>query len=62
MPTGNAVCSALKEEAAPFRKIAGGLRRGHHISILLTGIGCRNAEKSVRELTKLTYSAKFEPL
>jgi len=32
------------------------------ISILLTGIGCRNAEKSVRELTKLTYSAKFEPL
>jgi len=43
------VCFALKEEAAPFRKIAGGLRRGHNISILLTGIGCQNAEKSVRE-------------
>jgi adenosylhomocysteine nucleosidase len=43
------ICFALKEEAAPFRKIAGGLRRGHHVSILLTGIGRQNAEKSVRE-------------
>jgi adenosylhomocysteine nucleosidase len=43
------ICFALKEEAAPFWKIAGGLRRGHHISISLTGIGRRNAEKSVRE-------------
>src|SRR5208283_3937015 len=44
------VCFALKEEAAPFRKIAaGGLRRGHHVSILLTGIGRQNAGKSVRE-------------
>ena len=44
------VCFALKEEAAPFRKMAaGGLRRGHHVSILLTGIGRRNAEKSLRE-------------
>jgi uridine phosphorylase len=43
------ICFALKEEAAPFRKIAGGLRRGHHISILLTGIGHQNAEKSLRE-------------
>ena len=44
------VCFALKEEAAPFRKIAaGGLRRGHQVSILLTGIGRQNAEKSVRE-------------
>jgi adenosylhomocysteine nucleosidase len=44
------VCFALKEEAAPFRKIAaGGLRRGHHVSILLTGIGRQNAEKSLRK-------------
>jgi adenosylhomocysteine nucleosidase len=44
------VCFALKEEAAPFRKIAaGGLRRGHPVSILLTGIGRQNAEKSVRK-------------
>jgi adenosylhomocysteine nucleosidase len=43
------ICFALKEEAAPFRKIAGGLRRGHPVSILLTGIGRQNAEKSVRE-------------
>jgi hypothetical protein len=34
------ICFALKEEAAPFRKIAaGGLRGGHHISILIVGIG-----------------------
>jgi adenosylhomocysteine nucleosidase len=43
------ICFALKEEGAPFRKIAGGLRRGHNVSILLTGIGRQNAEKSVRE-------------
>jgi adenosylhomocysteine nucleosidase len=44
------VCFALKEEAAPFQKIAaGGLRRGHPISVLLTGMGRENAEKSVRE-------------
>ena len=48
MPT--LICFALKEEAAPFRKIAaGGLRRGHPVSILLTGIGRQNAEKSLRE-------------
>ena len=40
------ICFALKEEAAPFRS---GLRRGHQVSILFTGIGCQNAEKSVRE-------------
>jgi adenosylhomocysteine nucleosidase len=40
------ICFALKEEAAPFQT---GLRRGHHVSILLTGIGRQNAEKSVRE-------------
>ena len=41
-----AVCFALKEEAAPFRKIAAG-KSG--ISILITGVGRQNAEKSVRE-------------
>ncbi len=40
------ICFALKVEAAPFRS---GLRLGHPISILLTGIGRQNAEKSVRE-------------
>jgi len=40
------VCFALKEEAAPFWKMAAG-KSG--ISILITGIGRRNAEKSVRE-------------
>src|ERR1039458_1375996 len=40
------ICFALKEEAAPFRKIAAG-KSG--ISILITGIGRKNAEKSVRE-------------
>jgi adenosylhomocysteine nucleosidase len=46
----NIICFALKEEAAPFRKIAaGGLLRGQPVSILLTGIGRQNAEKSARE-------------
>lgn len=40
------ICFALKEEAAPFQKIAAG-KSG--ISILLTGIGRANAEKSLRE-------------
>ena len=40
------ICFALKEEAAPFRKIAAG-KPG--VAILLTGIGRRNAEKSLRE-------------
>ena len=40
------ICFALKEEAAPFRKIAAA-KSG--ISILFTGIGRRNAEKSLRE-------------
>jgi hypothetical protein len=40
------ICFALREEAAPFRKIAAG-KSG--ISILLTGIGRQNAEKSLRE-------------
>jgi adenosylhomocysteine nucleosidase len=40
------ICFALNEEAASFRT---GLRRGHPVSILLTGIGRQNAEKSLRE-------------
>ena len=40
------ICFALKEEAAPFRKIVAG-KSG--VAILLTGIGRQNAEKSVRE-------------
>ncbi|HLZ54288.1 MAG TPA: hypothetical protein VKS19_07395 [Verrucomicrobiae bacterium] len=44
------ICFALKEEAASFRKIAaGGLRGCQLVSILLTGIGRQNAEKSVRD-------------
>jgi adenosylhomocysteine nucleosidase len=44
------VCFALKEEAAPFRKMAAGTAAAAQAaSILITGIGRRNAEKSVRE-------------
>jgi adenosylhomocysteine nucleosidase len=44
------VCFALKEEAAPFRKMAAGkVAAAQAASILITGIGRRNAEKSVRE-------------
>ena len=45
------ICFALKEEAAPFRKIAAGKAASAQagISILLTGIGRQNAEKSLRE-------------
>lgn len=43
------VCFALKEEAAPFRKLAAGRR---DLAILLTGIGRANAERSVREFLK----------
>jgi adenosylhomocysteine nucleosidase len=40
------ICFALKEEAAPFRKMAAGRSE---VSILLTGIGRKNAENAVRE-------------
>ncbi len=44
------ICFALKEEAAPFRKMAAGRAAAvPAASILITGIGRRNAEKSVRE-------------
>ncbi|MFZ1073335.1 MAG: hypothetical protein WAO21_07850 [Verrucomicrobiia bacterium] len=48
------ICFALKDEAAPFRKIAAG-KSG--ISILLTGIGRQNAEKSLREFL-LSWGAR----
>jgi hypothetical protein len=44
------ICFALKEEAAPFRKMAAGtVAAAKAPSILITGIGRRNAEKSLRE-------------
>jgi len=43
------VCFALKEEAGAFRKLAVGR---NNVSILLTGLGRKNAEKSVREFLK----------
>src|SRR5260221_6370081 len=47
------ICFALKEEAAPFRKIAAG-KSG--ISILFTGIGRQNAEKALREILNFCRS------
>ena len=44
------VCFALKEEAAPFQKLAPGRPE---IAILITGMGRRNAEKAVREYLSL---------
>jgi hypothetical protein len=44
MPT--LICFALKEEAAPFRKVAA---RHPGVITLTTGIGRANAEKSMRE-------------
>ena len=44
--TYSLVCFALEEEAAPFRKIAAG-QAG--LSILVTGIGRKNAEAAVRD-------------
>jgi len=54
------ICFALKEEAAPFRKIAAGMVASAQaeISILMTGIGRQNAEKSIREFLA-TYSPKL---
>jgi adenosylhomocysteine nucleosidase len=40
------VCFALKEEAKPFRKL---MAEKSGVSILITGIGRQNAEKTVRE-------------
>jgi nucleoside phosphorylase len=46
------VCFALKEEAAAFRRLTGN-RDG--IRTLITGIGRKNAEKSVREFLKENF-------
>ena len=44
------ICFALKEEAAPFQKMAGGtVAEAQAASVLITGIGRKNAEESVRE-------------
>jgi adenosylhomocysteine nucleosidase len=43
------VCFAMKEEAAPFRKIAAGR---DDLAILVTGIGRKNTEKSVQEFLR----------
>jgi adenosylhomocysteine nucleosidase len=43
-PVSVLVCFALKEEAAPFRKIAAGK---FDVSILVTGIGRQNARRSL---------------
>ena len=49
------ICFALKEEAAPFRKIAA---EKSGVSVLIVGIGRQNAEKSVREFLA-THSPKL---
>lgn len=49
------VCFALEPEAAPFRKLAAG-RQG--VSILVTGIGRKNAEKSVRAFLESATPAR----
>src|ERR1035438_8949519 len=40
------ICFALKEEAAPFRKMAAGKS---DVAVVVTGIGRKNAGKSARE-------------
>ena len=47
--SGVLVCFAVREEAAPFRKIAG---HKAGVSILVTGIGRANSEKSARNFLK----------
>src|SRR5690349_5273667 len=44
-PTHTLVCFAVKEEAAPFKAA---VASRPDIQILLTGMGQRNAEKSIR--------------
>ena len=58
---GTLVCFALKEEAAPFRKLAVKIP---DVSILITGIGRQNAETSLRRflagnLPKLVLTCGF---
>jgi len=58
---GTLVCFALEEEAAPFRKLA---MKIPDVEILITGIGRRNAENSLRQflaknLPKLVLTCGF---
>jgi len=58
---GTLVCFALKEEAAPFQKLATNIP---DVSILITGIGSQNAEASLRRflagnLPKLILTCGF---
>jgi adenosylhomocysteine nucleosidase len=60
-PSLTLVCFAVKEEACFFRRFAEGQ---HHIQTLLTGMGRRNAEKTLRaalakERLKLVVSSGF---
>jgi hypothetical protein len=45
MPTANVACSALKEEAAPFRKIAAGKGRLKIAQRFSAGVGAAKLEK-----------------
>lgn len=45
------VCFAVKEEAKPFQRL---LRGRNDVQVLLTGIGMRNAESSIRAALKRT--------
>jgi len=59
------VCFALKEEAAPFRKIAAGTAAAAQAaSILITGIGRQNAENPCANFSPaiLVGRASREPL
>ncbi|MGA3163657.1 MAG: hypothetical protein ABSD77_05595 [Verrucomicrobiota bacterium] len=48
--SGMLICFALKEEAAPFQRMAAGkAATTQAASVLITGIGRKNTEKSVRE-------------
>jgi uridine phosphorylase len=47
------VCFALKEEASPFQKAAAGRP---DVSVLITGIGRKNAEEAVREFLNSSRS------
>jgi nucleoside phosphorylase len=56
------VCFALKEEAAPFQKMAAGtVAAAQAASVLITGIGRKNAEKSVREFLTANYGGASVP-
>jgi adenosylhomocysteine nucleosidase len=58
---GTLVCFALEEEAGPFRRLAA---RMPDVTVLITGIGAKNAETAVRRflsehLTKRVFTCGF---